>query len=126
MVDRSTAGHGGTRVKWLGDGVMVHFRDAASAVRATLEIVERAPAVGLPAHAGIAAGPVVMQDGDYFGRTVNLASRIAGGATAGQTLVSQPVPEFADGEGLAFREVGLVRLKGFADPVTVYEALAAG
>jgi adenylate cyclase len=122
LVDRTTAEHGGTPIKWLGDGVMVLFRDAPSAVRATLQMVQGAPAVGLPAYAGIAAGPVVMQDGDYFGRTVNLASRIAGGAVAGQTLVSEPVVELADGSGLTFREARSMELKGVGEPVRVFEA----
>jgi adenylate cyclase len=125
MVGRGTADNDGTPVKWLGDGVMVRFRDPGTAVRATLEIVERAPAMGLPAHAGIAAGPVVMQDGDYFGRTVNLASRIAATAGAGQTLVSGLVADLARAHDLAFREVGPIELKGFAEPVPVFEALAA-
>ncbi|MFN8233489.1 MAG: adenylate/guanylate cyclase domain-containing protein [Actinomycetota bacterium] len=125
IVERTVAEHEGTPVKWLGDGVMVHFRDPASAVRATLEMVAAAPDLGLPAHAGVAAGPVVMQDGDYFGRTVNLAARIAAGATAGQTLVSGLVAELAAAPGLSFREVGPVELKGFAEPITVFEATAA-
>ena len=122
MVERIVSDHAGTPVKWLGDGVMVRFREATTAVRATLEMVAAAPVIGLPAHAGVAAGPVVMQDGDYFGRTVNLASRIAGGATAGQTLVSGLVVELVEDAGLSFREVGPLDLKGLAEPVTVYEA----
>ena len=125
LVGRGTADNDGRTVKWLGDGVMVRFHDPVTAVRATLEIVERAPAMGLPAHAGIAAGPVVMQDGDYFGRTVNLASRIAATAGAGQTLVSGLVADLARADDLAFREVGPIDLKGFAEPVPVFEALAA-
>jgi class 3 adenylate cyclase len=124
MVHQGTADHDGIPVKWLGDGVMIRFRDPGTAVRATLEIVERAPAVGLPAHAGIAAGPVVMQDGDYFGRTVNLAARIASMAGAGQTLVSGLVAELARADGFVFLQVGPVELKGFAEPVPVLEALA--
>jgi hypothetical protein len=61
IVDTVAGDQGGTPVKWLGDGVMVSFRDAESAVMATLRVVERAPEVGLPAHAGVAAGPVVIQ-----------------------------------------------------------------
>jgi class 3 adenylate cyclase len=89
-------------------------------------MVARAPSIGLPAHAGVAAGPVVMQDGDYFGRTVNLAARVAAGAEAGQTLVTDRVAELADGSGSTFREVGPVELKGFAEPVILYEASAGG
>ena len=78
LVNRSSREHGGVPVKWLGDGVMVHFRDPAGAVLAALGMVEQLPEAGLPpAHVGVAAGPVVVQGGDYFGRTVNLAARIA-------------------------------------------------
>ena len=83
-------------MKWLGDGVMVHFRDPAGAVLAALGMVEEFPKAGLPpAHVGVAAGPVVVQGGDYFGRTVNLAARIAGYARAGRALVSERVVEGA-------------------------------
>ena len=78
LVGRSSREHGGVPVKWLGDGVMSYFRDPAGAVLAALQMVEQLPEAGLPpAHVGVAAGPVVVQGGDYFGRTVNLAARIA-------------------------------------------------
>nr|WP_240898484.1 adenylate/guanylate cyclase domain-containing protein [Agromyces luteolus] len=126
MVERIVADHAGTPVKWLGDGVMVHFRQPGRAVRATLEMVDAAPTIGLPAHAGIAAGPVVMQDGDYFGRAVNLASRISGAASAGQTLVTAAVVDLNEDPGLTFRPVGPLELKGLAEPVEVFEAAVSG
>jgi len=56
LVSRSAGGHGGVPVKWLGDGVMVHFREPAGAVRSALDLVEQLPPAGLPpAHAGVAA-----------------------------------------------------------------------
>ena len=89
LVEQVSLPHGGQPVKWLGDGVMFHFRRPAQAVVAALEMVERTPEAGLPeAHVGLHAGPVVFQDGDYFGRTVNLAARIAAHAGPGQVLVS--------------------------------------
>jgi hypothetical protein len=45
---------------------MVHFRERADALEGTVEMVARSPETGLPAHAGIASGPAVFQDGDYF------------------------------------------------------------
>jgi adenylate cyclase len=126
LVNRSSREHGGQPVKWLGDGVMVHFRDPAGAVVAALRMVEQLPAAGLPpAHVGVAAGPVVVQGGDYFGRTVNLAARIATRAGAGQVLVSQSVIETAPPQGVAFVDVGEVGLKGFARPVRLLEACRA-
>jgi adenylate cyclase len=101
---------------------MLHFRDPPGAVTAALELVDRVPAAGLPAaHLGVAAGPVVVQGGDYFGRTVNLAARLAAHARAGQVLVTAPVAE-AGADGVAFAELGELRLKGFTAPVRVLEA----
>jgi adenylate cyclase len=126
LVDRSCREHGGVPVKWLGDGVMVHFREPAGAVLSALRLVEQLPEAGLPpAHVGVAAGPVVTQGGDYFGRTVNLAARIAARAGAGQVLVSGSVAEAASPEGVAFVELGELRLKGFARPVRLLEASRA-
>ncbi|MDF2741128.1 MAG: adenylate/guanylate cyclase protein, partial [Actinomycetia bacterium] len=120
---RSAREHGGVPVKWLGDGVMVHYREPAGAVRSAPGLVAQLPEAGLPpAHVGVAAGPVVIQGGDYFGRTVNLAARIAAHATAGQVLVSRRVAESAAPEGVRFQELGELRLRGFARPVPLLEA----
>jgi adenylate cyclase len=126
LVNRSCREHGGAPVKWLGDGVMVHFREPTGAVLAALRLVEQLPQVGLPpAHVGVAAGPVVAQGGDYFGRTVNLAARIAARAGAGQVLVSGSVVESASPDGVTFVELGELRLEGFARPVRLLEASRA-
>ena len=126
LVGRSALEHGGVPVKWLGDGVMVHYRKPAGAVRSALQLVEDIPEAGLPpAHVGVAAGPVVVQGGDYFGRTVNLAARIASRAGPGQVLVSQSVAESAPPAGVALVELGELRLKGFARPVRLLEARRA-
>jgi adenylate cyclase len=126
LVGRSAREHGGVPVKWLGDGVMVWFREPAGAVRSALQLVEEVPVAGLPpAHVGVAAGPVVIQGGDYFGRTVNLAARIASRAGPGQVLVSQSVAESAPPAGVALVELGELRLKGFARPVRLLEARRA-
>jgi adenylate cyclase len=123
LVGRSAREHGGVPVKWLGDGVMVHFREPAGAVRSALELVAQLPEAGLPpAHVGVAAGPVVVQGGDYFGRTVNLAARIAARARAGQVHVSQSVAESAPPQGVRFVELGEQQLKGIARPVRLLEA----
>jgi adenylate cyclase len=123
LVNRASREHGGVPVKRLGDGVMVHFREPAGAVLSALRMVEQLPEAGLPpAHVGVAAGPVVAQGGDYFGRTVNLAARIAAHAGAGQVLVSASVVDSPPPSGVAFVEVGEVPLKGFARPVRLLEA----
>jgi len=123
LVGRCSREYGGVPVKWLGDGVMFHFRDPAGAVLAALQMVEQFPAAGLPpAHVGVAAGPVVVQGGDYFGRTVNLAARIAAYASASRVLVSERVVEGAPPQGVTFAEEGQVQLEGFAHPVRLLEA----
>jgi adenylate cyclase len=126
LVGRSSRASGGVPVKWLGDGVMVHFAEPAGAVRSALGLVEQLPAAGLPpAHVGVAAGPVVVQGGDYFGRTVNLAARIAAHAGPGQVLVNQRVAEAPAPEGVTFQGLGELQLKGFAAPVRLLEACRA-
>jgi adenylate cyclase len=126
LVDRSSREHGGVPVKWLGDGVMVWFREPAGAVLSALELVAQLPQAGLPpAHVGVAAGPVVVQGGDYFGRTVNLAARIAAYASASRVLVSERVAEREPPQGVTFVELGQVRLEGIARPIRLLEARRA-
>jgi adenylate cyclase len=123
LVRRSSQEHGGTPVKWLGDGVMFHFREPAAAVLAALEMVEVVGSHGLPpAHVGIHAGPVIFQEGDYFGRTVNLAARIAEYARPGEVLVSQEVVDAADAAPVSFVEIGPVELKGVSGPLRLHTA----
>jgi adenylate cyclase len=126
LVERLARGQGGTPVKWLGDGVMLHFREPAGAVASALAMVRRVPEAGLPpAHVGVAAGPVVVQGGDYFGRTVNLASRVAARAQAGQVLVTAAVAEAPAPDGVTYSVLGDLGLKGFSAPVRVLEARPA-
>jgi adenylate cyclase len=123
LVRRSSLEHRGTPVKWLGDGVMFYFREPAAAVPAALDMVEVVGRQGLPpAHVGIHAGPVIFQEGDYFGRTVNLAARIAEYARPGEVLVSQEVVNAADGGPVSFTEIGPVELKGVSGPLRLYTA----
>lgn len=55
----------------------------------------------------------MFQEGDYFGRTVNIAARIADYAWLGEVLVSQEVVDASDGAGVTFREIGPIELKGW-------------
>jgi class 3 adenylate cyclase len=123
LVRRTSQEHGGVPVKWLGDGVMFYFREPAAAVLAALAMAEVVVRHGLPpTHVGIHAGPVVVQDGDYFGRTVNLAARIADYARPGEVLVSREVVDAAEGGPAVFTEVGLVELKGVSGTLRLYSA----
>ena len=123
LVRRTAQEHAGTPVKWLGDGVMFYFRGPAAAVVAAVEMVAVVGRQGLPpAHVGIHAGPVIFQEGDYFGRTVNLAARIAEYARPGEVLVSQEVVDAAQGGPVSFTEIGPVELKGVPGTLRLYTA----
>jgi adenylate cyclase len=124
LVERTSVQHGGRAVKWLGDGVMLYFKDPGPGVEAALEMVAGVTDAGLPpAHVGLHAGPVVFQEGDYYGQTVNVASRIAEYARPGEVLVSHEVVEAVDGTGATFREIGPVELKGVSGAMRLYAAL---
>lgn len=123
IVQRTSIPFGGRPVKWLGDGVMLHFPNPGRGVVAALDMVTEVEAGGLPpAHVGLHAGAVIFQEGDYYGRTVNLASRIADHAQPGQVLVSQAMVDACGDEPVAFRDVGPVALKNVAEPMRLFAA----
>ena len=123
MVQRTSSQYAGRAVKWLGDGVMFYFASPGPGVVAALDMMEGAAEAGLPpAHVGLHAGPVLFQEGDYFGQTVNVAARIADYARPGEVLVSQAVVDAAEGAGAAFTEIGPVELKGVTGPTQLHVA----
>jgi adenylate cyclase len=121
LVQRASVKHGGRPVKWLGDGVMIHFPNPGPGVLAALEMMAGVAEAGLPpAHIGLHVGPVIFQEGDYYGQTVNMASRIAEYARPGEVLVSQEVVDAAGGAHVQFREIGPVELKGVSGAMRLY------
>jgi adenylate cyclase len=125
MVQETAQTHGGRPVKWLGDGVMFHFTDPGNAIASGLDLVEQAvSATSVPARIGINAGAVIAQEGDYFGRTVNVASRIADYAQPHEVLVSEEALRNADVPEAEF-EVGDVMLKGLTRTVRLHRATRA-
>jgi adenylate cyclase len=126
LVQRSSVRHGGRPIKWLGDGVMFYFDAPGPGVRAALEMVDGLAVAGLPpAHVGLHAGPVLFQEGDYFGQTVNLAARIADYARPGEVLVSQAVADASNENGIAFGDIGPVELKGVSGTMHLLRAQLA-
>lgn len=102
---------------------MLYFPDPTSGVQAAISMVEKSQEESLPAvRAGIHAGPVVFQEGDYFGRTVNIAARLADYARPGEVLVTKEVVDSASNDELEFTDIGPVTLKGVAQPVEVLAA----
>ena len=125
LVKEVAVRHNGEVVKMLGDGVCFHFGRPRDAVLASLEIVDSVGPRGLPpAHIGVNAGPVIYDEGDYFGRTVNIAARIASEAGPEEVLVGEAVVSTGGAEGVRFEDRGTAVLKGIADPVPLYRALA--
>jgi adenylate cyclase len=89
-------------------------------------MVEGVAEAGLPpAHVGLHAGPVIFQEGDYYGQTVNVASRIAEYARPGEVLVSQDVVDASGAAEVAFREIGPVELKGVSGAMRLHAAWRA-
>ncbi|KRB76955.1 hypothetical protein ASE01_09295 [Nocardioides sp. Root190] len=121
----------GQVVKTAGDGFMVAFRDAEAACRAALGIQRDLPReVTLRRHGpilvriGIHTGQVVARDGDYFGRNVAMAARVADLAAGGEILVSDAVREALDDDAAVILvERDTVELKGLAGEHVVWEIL---
>jgi adenylate cyclase len=123
LVNEIASRHRGAVVKMLGDGVHFNFKVPSDAVMASLEIVDRVHPEGLPpAHIGVYAGPMIYDEGDYFGRTVNIAARIASQAGPDQVFVGEDVLRHVTPSGFQLTEVGAFELKGIAKPLTLYEA----
>jgi len=126
IVDEAAREYGGRPVKWLGDGVMFHFADPARAVVGGLELIEQTEsAVSVPARIGINAGAVVAHEGDYFGRTVNVAARIADYARPHEVLVSEEARQSADAADVRFELIGDVPLKGVSRSVRLHRVTRA-
>jgi adenylate cyclase len=124
LVRRAAQANDGRAVKLLGDGVMFYFADPVCAVRSGLQLVDMARETGLPEpRVGASAGPVVYRDGDYFGRTVNVAARITDYARPREVLVSAEVVAASDASDFEFQSIGAPLLKGLAEPVALYRAL---
>lgn len=124
----------GQVVKTAGDGFMVAFRDAENACRAALGVQRDLPRDltlrrygGVHVRIGIHTGQVVARDGDYFGRNVAMAARVANLAQGGETLASDAVREaLGEPAPVVLEELEPVELKGLAGEHTVWRVLPAG
>ena len=119
--------HGGTEVKTMGDGFMASFGSVTKAVECAVAL-QRAFAERntggvepLSVRVGLNAGEPIEEDGDLFGATVILASRIAAKADGGEILVADTVRGLCSGKGFLFSDRGEFVAKGFEEGVRVYE-----
>ena len=116
LVRTATSVHRGSVIKLLGDGAMLRFERVRDAPVAASAIATGAADRGLPpARAGIATGPLIRRDGDYFGHTVNLAARICDAADAGTVTATLDVAGLTP--DLRWIPLGRTFLKGVPDPV---------
>jgi class 3 adenylate cyclase len=131
VVREALKSHGGAEVKTMGDGFMASFSSATRALECAIAMqrafAERNAGVGAHGHAplqvrvGLNAGEPIAEEEDLFGTAVNLAARICGHAEAGQILAPIVVRELAAGKHFLFADLGETALRGFEDPVRLYE-----
>jgi class 3 adenylate cyclase len=142
---RAITSNGGTAIdgKLLGDGVLATFGAARDAIACAKEMHRLASSQSSPPragarprakrrkglgegsalllHVGIHAGDVIREDNNIYGGAVNIASRVASEAAAGETLVSATVRDLArTSAGVTFEDRGERELKGVGEPVRVF------
>jgi len=111
-------------VETIGDEVVIVGSDAANLIQVALRLREKVenepnfPAV----HIGIHAGNVMEQDGKFFGSAINIASRTAAYARAGQILCTQAAMErIADKSAIPYQPLGEISFKNIVEPISIFE-----
>lgn len=127
IVRDALARHGGSEIKHTGDGIMASFASATGGLECAIEVQRLVAArneeaeVAFRVRIGLNAGEPVAEESDLFGTAVQLAARISSHAEAGQILVSNVVRELVSGKPFLFADQGDVPLRGFDEPVRVFE-----
>lgn len=121
------AAYGGTEVKTMGDSFMASFGSATRALECATALqkafADRNATTEEAMHirVGLCAGEPIAEDDDLFGAAVIQAARIADQANGGEILLANVVRELAAGKGFMFADRGEIELRGFDDPVRLYE-----
>jgi class 3 adenylate cyclase len=134
--------HGGTEVKTMGDGFMASFSSATRALECAVALqrafaehnagvgaalappqdaASSAPTEAIRVRIGLNAGEPIAEEEDLFGTAVILAARIAAKAEGSDILASNVVRELVAGKGFLFSDRGETALRGFEDPVRLFE-----
>ena len=128
IVRAALSANSGNEIKHTGDGIMASFATASSALECAIAIQrgvaahkDEHPDSPLGVYVGINAGEPIAEEDDLFGTSVNLAARICDHAEAGQILAANVVRELAAGKQFLFSDLGETELRGFEDPVKLYE-----
>ena len=127
IVREALRAHGGAEVKAMGDGFMASFASATRALECAIAM-QRAFAAHsesgeepIRMRIGLNAGEPIAEEKDLFGTAVILAARVAARAEGGEILASDVVRQLVAGKGFLFSDRGDVALRGFEDPVRLYE-----
>jgi class 3 adenylate cyclase len=126
LVRRALKGKGGREVKHTGDGIMASFSEVTAAVDCSRAIQQAFDAFNLASkeklqvRIGLDAGEPVADSNDLFGATVQMAARLCQSAEPGSIVVSETVRGLVP-DRINLGSLGLRSLKGFSDPVEVFE-----
>ncbi len=107
-------------IKTIGDEVMIVGSDPAALTDWAVGFQRLQPERPMP-RIGIHYGDALYRDGDYYGRNVNIAARVAARSRGGEVLVTRPVVS-QGGPHLRFERIGEVRLKGFTASTEIFTA----
>jgi class 3 adenylate cyclase len=127
IVRKALGSRAGREVKHTGDGIMASFTSVSAAVEAGIEIQRavrtRNRDAEWPIHIriGISVGEPVTERDDLFGAAVQLSARLCGVASRGGIAVSSAVRDLCVGKRFGFASQGSFELKGFPEPVPVFE-----
>jgi class 3 adenylate cyclase len=119
--------HGGVEVKTDGDSFMASFTSATKAVECAVALqrafAQYSESGGEPivVRMGLNIGEPIEEEGDFFGSAVILGARIKDHAGGGEILVPEAVRHLLSGKNFLFADRGETPLKGFEDPVRLYE-----
>ena len=130
IVRAALAASGGNEIKHTGDGIMASFSTASAALGCAIAIQRGVAAhkqdhldSPLAIYIGLNAGEPIAEDDDLFGTSVDLAARLIDHAEPRQILASNVVRELAAGKDFLFADLGEPELRGFEDPVKLWELL---
>lgn len=119
--------YGGEELKTLGDGVVLRCDHPEDGIELAVRIVEELEAIpGFPpVRVGVHAGPAVMREGEWYGRTVNVAARLCSAAAGGEVLASEEAISAARGlPGIDLGERRLHWLRNVTQPIAAHVASA--
>ena len=128
IMRESFSAHRGSEIKGTGDGFMTSFVSATRALECAIALQQAFhqysaahPEEPIRVRIGLNAGEPIAEGGDLFGSSVTMAARIMSKAAGGEIFVSNVVRELCAGKEFLFADRGESTMRGFEDPVRLYE-----